>query len=135
MSVCSVVQCARVTPDPRGVGKWTPQQISKVVPLEVVPGEGLLHEDLVAIDLEFGKWFKCKWCVSRQDPEGRYKCKKDALFDSKRVLKHVMDDNHNSEAAEAGRSYGPTGGLSVCSTGRQEVYAYVKHTQMMIHTL
>ena len=60
----------------------------------VVPGEGLLHEDLVAIDLESGKWFKCKWCVSRQDPEGRYKCKKDALFDSKRVLKHVMDDDH-----------------------------------------
>ena len=32
--------------------KWTLQHRLKVVPLEVVPGEGLLHEDLVAIDLE-----------------------------------------------------------------------------------
>ena len=68
----------------------------------MAPGEGLLHEDFGAIDLESGKWFKCKSCVSREDPEGRYKCKRDALFDPKKVLKHVMDDNQKE--AENGRA-------------------------------
>ena len=44
---------------------------------EVVPGEGLLHADLEGVEVECGKWFKCKYCPNCQDPDGRYKCKKD----------------------------------------------------------
>ena len=38
--------------------------------------------------------------MSRQDPEGRYKCKKEALFDSKLVLKHVVDDDHKKRKTD-----------------------------------
>ena len=73
----------------------------------------IMHSDLLALDLEEGRWFSCRYCQNSKDANGRYLCRTPFSKEEMTSVRagHFEKRSHKDrkqEAAKSGQSPSPS---------------------------